>query len=110
MLASTDKRSLVTTMKHENEGNIYYGNDLEDKGRNSLNRSLAMVLILLLIIKHGSPGAAGQKEDADDLLNRQESTVGRERSGEREEGRGGMGGGGKGEGRGERAQTFSLTA
>lgn len=108
MLASTDKRSLVTTMKHENEGNIYYGNDLEDKGRNSLNRSLAMVLILLLIIKHGSPGAAGQKEDADDLLNRQESTVGRERSGEREEGRGERGDGRGRKGGGERGESSNI--
>lgn len=46
MLASTDKQTLVITMKHENESNIYWGNDLDDKGRNSQNKSLAMVLIL----------------------------------------------------------------
>lgn len=44
--------------------NIYHGNDLEDKGRNSINRSLAIVLILFLIIKHGYPGDTGQAEDA----------------------------------------------
>ena len=50
MLAS-EKQTLVITINNSNEINIYYGNGLEDEGRNSLNSFFAMALVLLLIIK-----------------------------------------------------------
>lgn len=50
MLTSTEKKTLVITINHENVINVYHSNDLEDEGRNSLNSPCNMVLILLLII------------------------------------------------------------